>query len=156
MSAEERLRDLKTDVVDGLDELEDQEEITEADLEAFRKRLPSDPTLAMLVDRWLPPPWDEVFEYVSGSERQPAYWRTKPDRRRARSPAERERNERFREAARQSEGALGTVDYDGREVPASAAITAETVRGETSAPRAMAASGRKALRRLRSVLGLDA
>lgn len=127
--------------------------ITEEDLNEFRLDLPTDPMLAELVKRSLPYPWSELFEYVEASEHRPAHWRTAHDRRAIRSAADLEHKRRFAEAAREARGLEGTVERDGKEIPASAAHVADAVSGETTESDGPAAPGRRALRRLRELLG---
>lgn len=146
MSEAER-EHVSLDVATALEDLEDQDTITAEDLERFRQQLPTDPGRARLVQLWLPLPWSEVFEYVAGSDRQAAYWRTKPDRRRS-SPE----RETFGAAAERTTGVTGTVERDGREIPLSAAITADAMAGRRFSRARAAAAGRKALQRLRSLL----
>lgn len=135
-----------------IDRLEAKETITAADLERFRQTLPTEPQVAELVNQALPYPWSDVFEFVHGSERQSAYWRVMPDRSEPRSAAEREQRERFAEAARGAAGRRGTVELDGREVPASAAEIGRALEGERTDATSSTGAGGHALERLRSVL----
>lgn len=134
------------------DRIEEADVVTAEDLDRLRRKLPTDPQRARLVDAAMPYPLSEVFEYVSGSEHQSAYWRVSPDRTIPRSQAEADVQERFAEAARQAEGATGTIEHDDREIPVSAKVTAEAVSGARTARNRAARSGRKALRRLREIL----
>lgn len=139
---------VEQDVQETIDELESTETVTEEDLEAAAESFPTDPLLAKLVKKALPPPWDEVFEYVNDGRRR--YWRTKHARD---TEGERRSQEAFAEAAAEAEGLTGTVEYEGKEIPASAAYAAEKMKG--SGDGGTPTRGRRALSRLRSVLGLD-
>lgn len=139
-------------VATELDRLERSERITARDLERFRKSLPTEPFLAEAVSKALPFPLSELFEYVEGSDRQAAYWRVRPERSQPRSPADQEHKERFAAAARSAEGVSGTVEYQGREVPASAALVAEQIAGESASSGAASETGQLALARLRDLL----
>lgn len=127
-------------------------DLTEEEADEIRKSLPTDPLLARAVELALPPPWDETFEYCRASERQPAYWRSKSDRSAPRSEAEARKNEQMREAGQRMAGTTGTVEYDGKEIPASAAVVAETMAGRRFPGARAVESGRKVLRRLREQL----
>lgn len=126
--------------------------ITKDDLDEFRRALPTDPMLAEFVERALPFPWSELFEYVGASDHLPAHWRTSHDRSAIRSADDREHKQRFAEAAREARGLEGTVERNGREIPASATHVAEKVSGETTEQTSNSAAGRRALRRLRQLL----
>lgn len=142
------------EVEQALRRLESLEEITDDDLKQFKQTLPTDPETARLIQRALPFPWSEVFEYVGPSERQAAYWRPKYDRSQPRSEAEAAYRERFRKAASASRGARGTIDRDGKVVPLSAAIVGDSTEGRRFSAARARATGQKALRRLRDVLGV--
>lgn len=163
------LADVEQRVDDELDRLEAQDTITAEDLERFRQTLPINPEMAELVQLALPFPFSEMFEFVRGSERQSAYWRLAPDRSEPRSEAERRARERFATATQSGDG-RGTIELaDGKIVPVSAARAKaaqdrDQERGAdagadvdveelTSGERRR---GRQALRRLRSLVGLDA
>lgn len=149
----EQLYDAEQIIRAHLDRLNRLDEISPGDVEAFRRVLPTDPLLAELVDRALPFPWSEVFEFVQGSDRQRAYWRAKPDRHEPRSEADRANRVRFAEAAREAHGLEGTSDRNGRRVPTSAAHVGDTVAAEDRSGGDESGSGRRAIRRLREVLG---
>lgn len=131
--------------------LESLDEITADDLQRFKESLPTDPEQAEIVSKGLPAPWSEVFEYVSASERQSAYWRVAPDRSTARSEADREHREEFAETSREYAGVRGTARRDGETVPFNAALVGDKLQGRLSTARAKAA-GKKALQRLRAVV----
>lgn len=135
-------------IVDDLEDM-DPVDLTEAEMAALRDRLPTDPGRATLLKRALPWPWSETLEYVSESERQPAYWRTKgPKGKTPRSAAEAERNARIAEAGNDR----GTVERDGQVIPARSARVAEATEGEQFSDGASEFAS-KALRRLRGLLG---
>lgn len=123
------------------------DELTEQDMKEIRESLPTEPTLARIVELSMPFPWSEVFLYV---EDDPPYWRAKADPA-PQSEAEARTRERMAEAAQRARGVEGTVERDGRVIPASAAVTADAL-ADRSYPGKAAAGGRKALRRLREVL----
>lgn len=142
---------MSADLRERIEGLEERETMTAEELEDLRRSLPTDPLTARAVKLALPYPWSEVFEYVEGSERQSAYWRTKPDRS-SRSEAQRRRDELAREAGEVMTGIQGTVEQEGREIPASAAVFGQVMEGRRFLGRRVARSGRRALRRLRSLL----
>lgn len=148
----EALATAEADIGTHLDRLASLEAITEDDLEALRRSLPTDPMLARAVQLSLPYPWSELFEFVEGSERQTAYWRTSPDRRVDRSAADREHKRRFARAARDARGTEGTVKRDGRTIPTSAAHVADTVSEEGTDWDDGGDDGERALRRLQDLL----
>lgn len=154
------LEDVEDDVADALERAEAGEELTAEDLERLRLALPvRPPEVARMVSRALPFPYSDIFEYVEGSERQSPYWRTSPDRSEPRSEADREARERFTRGTRAGPG-TGTVDLGGREVPRSAARAALAQQGADAGVDGVEdlvdeSRGRKALRRLRSVLNLE-
>jgi hypothetical protein len=145
--------DMVAQVLDDMD-ADDPDEITADDLQRLHDALPRDPKTARVVNKALPYPWSEVFEYVSPSERQRGYWRTKPDRSQPRSEADAEVRERFAEANRATEGVEGTVERDGKEVAAPAAYVAAVMGDERFSTTRVKVEGRKAMRKLRDVLGL--
>jgi len=147
-AVEERLRS-EFERLDGV------EEPTPADLERVRQALPVEPVMARAVQRALPWPYSEVFEYVKGSTRQSAYWRVKPNRYVSQSEAQRQSQERFRAAAQAAEGVRGTVTYKGEEVPASAAAVAEQVTGESGGGRRLPKAAYRAAARIRTLLSED-
>lgn len=149
----DQLDDVEQTVRAHLDRLNRLDEISPRDVEAFRQALPTEPLLSELVDRALPFPWSEVFEYVQGSDRQRAYWRVKPDRYEPRSEADRANRVRFAQAARETRGLQGTSDRNGRRVPTSAAHVGDAVADEGRSGEDESGSGRRAIRRLREVLG---
>lgn len=128
------------------------EEITEEDLESLRQSLPTDPPTARLVQKALWYPWSELFEFVEGSDRQQAYWRTKPDRAGFRSDADQRHKEKFARAARESTGLRGTVERGGEEIPASADHVAEAVEAAEPSGTEDSTFASTALARLRSIL----
>lgn len=150
----EALATAEADIEAHLDRLASLEAITEDDLEALRRSLPTDPMLARAVQLTLPYPWSELFEFVEGSERQTAYWRISPERRVGRSVADREHKRRFARAARDARGTEGTVKRDGRTIPASAAHVADTVSGEGTERDDGSDAGERALKRLQELLGV--
>lgn len=141
--------------------LEGVDEVTPHDLERFRQALPTDPDTARVVQRavlrW---PLSDTFEYVQGSARQSAYWRVRPPREAPRSAREAAFRERFREAAAATRGTRGTMSRGGEEVPTAAALLGaalEDVDAELDAAvddREAPASGVRAARRLRALLGI--
>lgn len=140
-------------VMAAIRRIDRQEEVTPEDLERFRQTLPTEPATGRLVNRALPFPWSEVFEFVEGSDRQSAYWRTRPDRNSPRSEADRRHRERFAEAARESKGLEETVKFGGREIPRSAAAIADKISEASEQGCSESGSGERALNRLREVLG---
>lgn len=140
-----RTVNVEEDVEQLIDGLEGADEVTAEDLERVRNELPTHPFLAELTQKALPYPWDEVFEFVNAD---PPYWRTKPRRD---TPGHRRGQEALAEAAREASelGAEGTVEHDGKEIQANAAYIARRTEGSGST---VAESGRRALRRLRSLL----
>lgn len=138
-----------------IERLADAEEITVLDLERFRRALPTDPLLARAVSKALPWPLSELYEFVEGSERQAAYWRVSPDRSRPRSAADRAHRERFAKAACRTQVVPGTKEYQGREIPNSAAIVAEQVGTDLPETGQPESSGDLALQRLRELLLLS-
>lgn len=149
----EKLATVEREIITELDRLESLDEITEDDLERFRRSLPIDPQLAEVVQLALPYPWSDLYEYVEASERQSAYWRVSPDRRQPRSTADRDHKQRFARAARTTRGIEGTVDRNGQEIPASAAVVADKVSQEGSKQISRSESGERALKRLRDLVG---
>lgn len=147
------LTEIEETVESHVDRLATLERITEDDLNEFRRALPIDPMLSEVVQRVLPYPWSELFEYVEESEHRPAHWRTSHDRSAIRSKADLEHKRRFAQAAREARGMEGTVEHDGKEIPASAAHVAEKVSGQSVTSNGPVAPGRRALRRLRELLG---
>lgn len=148
----ERLHDAEATIQSHLDRLESLETITGDDLDEFRRSLPTDPMLARAVQLALPFPWSNVFEYVVASDRQAAYWRTSHDRRLVRSRADREHKRRFGRAARNARGLEGSVERDGRMIPASAAHIADAISDEEIEPDDESAVGERALRRFQELL----
>jgi hypothetical protein len=146
-----RLDDLETELMRHLERLENKEQITEGDFEAFRKTLPTEPLLAEAVSKALPLPWAEIFEFVEGSDRQSAYWRTTHDRGLDRSPEDREIKQRFGRAAEAAQGVEGTVERDGQEMPASAARVAD-VMARSGESNTGGGAGERALKRLENFL----
>jgi len=142
------------EVEEAFVEIQSQEEITAADLEEFREALNAiqDPMTAQAIRTWLPHPWDELYEFVEAGGDRRNYWRVSRNRREPQSEAEAERMERFREAAEKARGVKGTVERDGKEIPASAAVVADETGGDLSVRDRVSESGRKALQRLRSLL----
>lgn len=104
----------ETELMAELERLERSEEITTEDLEDLRRSLPTDPPTARLVQKALWYPWSELFEFVEGSDRQRAYWRTKPERAGFRSDADLRSKKDFARAAQEATGLEGTVERDGR------------------------------------------
>lgn len=141
------------DVIADLEESGPPEEITAADLERLRESLPTDPESARVINRALPFPWGEVFEYVSPSDRQSGYWRVAPDRRESPPDGMREAQEELAAASQSVAGTEGTVERDGKRVPRNAAAIADRLQGRRLSVARARASGEKALRRLRDVLG---
>lgn len=133
-------------VADEIERLEAAEEITDEDLERLRETLPTDPRTAIAVKRWLPYPFDELFEYHRDGPHGP-YWRTAPARDHPNQVAV---QERFAEAARQ--GGRGTVELDGREVQANAAVVAEQLADVDVVDEDDDGGGGRALSRLRDLL----
>ncbi len=144
----EMIRQHEREIQEEIERLSSKDEINGEDLERFRQSLPTEPAVAEVVNKALPYPWSEVFEYVHGSDRQAPYWRVRPDRSEPRSEAEREHRKRFSEAA----GRRGTVELDGQEVPANAAELGKSLEGERIDTTSSSDSGMRALQRLRSVL----
>jgi hypothetical protein len=108
---------------------------------------------ARAVQKALPYPWRELFEFVEGSDRQSAYWRTSQDRSAIRSEADREHKLQFSEAAKNTEGVEGTVERDGKTIPASAAQIGEEVSSTESDSTSSTGFGQRALARLEDILG---
>lgn len=133
----------------ALEELESIDEITAEDLDAFKQQLPTDPEVARVIDAALPFPWSEVFEFVEHPETP--YWRTAPPRD---HPNQVMVQRRFADAARSTTGLRGTVERDGQEVQLNAAAIGDTVGGSRFSTARAKATGQKALRRLRDVLGM--
>lgn len=154
MSVEELER-----VEERVDELESQDRVTAEDLERFRRSLPTDSMIAEALQKALPPPWGDLFEYVSASERQSAYWRVRPDRMEARSEADRRAREEFAESARGSGGGTRTVlretEDGGMErvrLPANALNAARELQGRSYRDSIDASVGERALKKLRNLL----
>lgn len=139
-------------VEEGLRQLENADVVGAEELEAFKRALPIEPQTAELVEKALPFPWSDVFEYVGpASNGRRAHWRVKPRRDTA---GHRRSQARFADAARRSTGTRGTVERDGDIVPASADRVARTVEQRDGADTGTGAGsvGQKALSRLRDVL----
>lgn len=148
----DRIHEAEVTIQAHLDRLASLGEITKDDLEALRRDLPTDPLLAEALQLAWPYPWSELFEYVEASERQAAYWRTSHDRRAIRSAADREHKLRFARAAREARGLEGTVERNGRDLPASAAHVADTVSGKGTERDDASDADERALRRLQELL----
>jgi hypothetical protein len=144
--------DQEFNLQEALGRLEAQDTITPDDLESFREALPTDPQAARAVEIALPSPWSDILEYVEGSDRQAAYWRTTQNRSAPRSPADREHKEHFASAARETEDVEGTVEHDGKTIPASAAQIAEEVSSDQAATKRSSGFGERALEKLRDLL----
>lgn len=106
-----------------------------ADLEAFRRELPTDPAVAELVHAGMPRPLREALEFVdcSDSERQSSYWRVSRERSDpgALSNAELRQRRAFIKSRinHREDGVERTTD--GRYISRSAARTGEDLRGES-------------------------
>lgn len=87
--------------------LESLDESSEEDLDRFKQDLPTDPELSRIVNRALPFPWGEVFEFVNRQDTP--YWCTKPARD---HPNQIRAQEEFADAARESRGVRGAVKRD--------------------------------------------
>lgn len=133
----------------ALAELEAKETVTDEDLEAFIEQLPTDPEVARLVDAALPWPWSEVVEFVNHPTSP--HWRPSSSRD---HPNQRRAQREFARVAREMAGVQGTVERDGQRVGLAQAATGDALEGRRLSADRARATGQKALRRLRDVLGV--